>query len=252
VGGNLEGDLSGRGPLYRISLKQFEAEVAPTLKPTDCVCVVLLLKQNHDYSVSSSNKHEAAAAAVVAADTSAAAAPYANDTPNAEEDANDAADADASGFASLQSAVATARRFAGDGLQVVGLGAAMVSTDTKQLWCRREQQHQEDEAALAVATLRTMGKSLGCQSMAAVAVPVPPSPNFTNTTAAATTTPTATAATTSTATTTSSSCYDGPGVLCLKLMLNSVSTYAQAVGKGAVFHGRMICTGPTNDKIYGR
>ena len=46
--------------------------------------------------------------------------------------------------------------------------------------------------------------------------------------------------------------YDGFGIFALKLMLNAVSTYAQAIGKGAVYKGRMICTGPTNDKIYAR
>lgn len=39
---------------------------------------------------------------------------------------------------------------------------------------------------------------------------------------------------------------------CLKLPLNAVSTYAQARGRGAVFRGFMVATGPANDKIYGR
>jgi N-acetylmuramic acid 6-phosphate (MurNAc-6-P) etherase len=38
----------------------------------------------------------------------------------------------------------------------------------------------------------------------------------------------------------------------LKLLLNAVSTYAQAAGRGAVYKGLMVTTGPANDKIYNR
>jgi predicted NBD/HSP70 family sugar kinase/N-acetylmuramic acid 6-phosphate (MurNAc-6-P) etherase/GNAT superfamily N-acetyltransferase len=44
----------------------------------------------------------------------------------------------------------------------------------------------------------------------------------------------------------------GAADLALKLLVNAVSTYAQAAGRGAVYRGRMIATGPANDKIYDR
>lgn len=40
--------------------------------------------------------------------------------------------------------------------------------------------------------------------------------------------------------------------LAVKLLLNAVSTFGQAAGRGAVYRGTMIGTGPSNDKIYDR
>lgn len=41
-------------------------------------------------------------------------------------------------------------------------------------------------------------------------------------------------------------------LLCLKLLLNIISTYSQIKGNGAVYKNLMIATGPTNNKIYNR
>jgi N-acetylmuramic acid 6-phosphate (MurNAc-6-P) etherase len=38
----------------------------------------------------------------------------------------------------------------------------------------------------------------------------------------------------------------------MKLMLNAVTTYSQAAGRGAIYKSHMIATGPANDKIYVR
>jgi predicted NBD/HSP70 family sugar kinase/N-acetylmuramic acid 6-phosphate (MurNAc-6-P) etherase len=46
--------------------------------------------------------------------------------------------------------------------------------------------------------------------------------------------------------------HDGMFDFALKIMTNAVSTYAQALGRGALFRGLMISTGPANDKIYQR
>ena len=40
--------------------------------------------------------------------------------------------------------------------------------------------------------------------------------------------------------------------LSIKLVLNAVSTFAQAKGRGALYRGLMIAAGPSNDKIYQR
>jgi N-acetylmuramic acid 6-phosphate (MurNAc-6-P) etherase len=45
---------------------------------------------------------------------------------------------------------------------------------------------------------------------------------------------------------------EGISDYCLKLLLNALSTYAQAAGRGAVYKGLMVTTGPANDKIYNR
>jgi N-acetylmuramic acid 6-phosphate (MurNAc-6-P) etherase len=42
------------------------------------------------------------------------------------------------------------------------------------------------------------------------------------------------------------------GDTALKVLVNAVSTYAQAAGRGALFKGTMIAAGPANDKIYAR
>ena len=46
--------------------------------------------------------------------------------------------------------------------------------------------------------------------------------------------------------------HDGMFSYSLKLMLNAISTYAQAKGRGALFTGLMVSAGPANDKIYMR
>lgn len=46
--------------------------------------------------------------------------------------------------------------------------------------------------------------------------------------------------------------HDGLFSYALKLMLNAISTYAQAKGRGALFRGLMVSAGPANDKIYMR
>lgn len=46
--------------------------------------------------------------------------------------------------------------------------------------------------------------------------------------------------------------HEGFSDLSMKLMINAVSTYAQAAGRGALFQGVMIACGPANDKIYAR
>jgi predicted NBD/HSP70 family sugar kinase/N-acetylmuramic acid 6-phosphate (MurNAc-6-P) etherase len=46
--------------------------------------------------------------------------------------------------------------------------------------------------------------------------------------------------------------HDGLLDYSIKLLLNAVSTFAQASGRGAVYRGLMVSTGPANDKIYAR
>lgn len=46
--------------------------------------------------------------------------------------------------------------------------------------------------------------------------------------------------------------HEGFSDLAFKLMVNAISTYAQAAGRGALFRGLMIACGPANDKIYQR
>lgn len=46
--------------------------------------------------------------------------------------------------------------------------------------------------------------------------------------------------------------HNGFHDLAIKLMTNALSTYAQAVGRGALYKSFMIATGPANDKIYSR
>jgi len=45
---------------------------------------------------------------------------------------------------------------------------------------------------------------------------------------------------------------DGIFAYSLKIVTNAISTYAQAAGRGALFKGLMVSTGPANDKIYQR
>lgn len=49
-----------------------------------------------------------------------------------------------------------------------------------------------------------------------------------------------------------SNAHDGLLDYSIKLLLNAVSTFAQASGRGAVYKGMMVSTGPANDKIYAR
>jgi N-acetylmuramic acid 6-phosphate (MurNAc-6-P) etherase len=46
--------------------------------------------------------------------------------------------------------------------------------------------------------------------------------------------------------------HEGLYAFSLKLMTNAITTYAQAVGRGALFKGLMVATSPANDKIYFR
>lgn len=48
------------------------------------------------------------------------------------------------------------------------------------------------------------------------------------------------------------STHEGFHDFSMKIMVNAVSTYSQAAGRGAIYKSHMIATGPANDKIYVR
>ena len=216
---NAEGDLSRKGPLYRLALRDFEDDVCPLLRPGDCLCLVLLTGDGdgNDYGRDGSGVSDGG-------------------LPPA-----------------LASAVAAARA-ACPAVAVVCLGAAM-----------------GPHAAAAAAAMEAAAREVGATAVSAVVVPTGGGgdgnadgslPFF------ASSPPSSLGSTDEGSTDEGSTddgrgawrqqwwrlaaASDGLGILSLKLMLNAVSTFAQACGKGAVFHGRMICTGPTNDKIYNR